>query len=358
MSSGWDAGFAPTWQDRQLRFDAPVSSLKPRKGEFEIDSINSVEDSKGNNGERGFLVITNLRIIWASHNAPRTNLSIGLDSIIKLSIKQAKSRLRGSIQALFVLAKWQKQKYEFIFTSLVRKSPRLFTTAQAVFRSYETTRLYRDLKLRGALLQNKQLSLLPLEQVYQKVQGVWNLSSDQGNLGTFYITNVRVVWHANLAENFNVSIPYVQMAVLRIRPSKFGPALVCHVHKSAGGYVLGFRLDPPEELQRVFKEIKALRKVFASKPIFGIEYTVEAVQKSLDDVRVARKDDDFDIIETDGHAGGISLGARRYIKNVEMGEAEGDGGGPPNVVFNPDLGLALEELPDSLAPQDLWNLYV
>ena len=40
--------------------------------------------------------------------------------------------------------------------------------------------------------------------------GVWNLSSDQGNLGTFFITNVRLVWHANMAENFNVSIPYLQ----------------------------------------------------------------------------------------------------------------------------------------------------
>ena len=70
----------------------------------------------------------------------------------------------------------------------------MFTTAQAVFRAYETTRMYRDLKLRGALLQNKQLVLLPLEKVYEKVNGVWNLSSDQGNLGTFFITNVRVVW--------------------------------------------------------------------------------------------------------------------------------------------------------------------
>ena len=33
----------------------------------------------------------------------------------------------------------------------------------------------------------------------------------QGNLGTFYITNVRVVWHANLNEQFNVSIPYLQI---------------------------------------------------------------------------------------------------------------------------------------------------
>lgn len=44
-----------------------------------------------------------------------------------------------------------------------------------------------------------------------QVEGVWNLSSDQGNLGCFFLTNVRLVWHANLAQNFNVSIPYMQM---------------------------------------------------------------------------------------------------------------------------------------------------
>lgn len=47
-----------------------------------------------------------------------------------------------------------------------------------------------------------------------QIDGVWNLSSDQGNLGSFFVTNIRVVWHAALAENFNVSIPYVQMVSL------------------------------------------------------------------------------------------------------------------------------------------------
>ena len=41
--------------------------------------------------------------------------------------------------------------------------------------------------------------------------GVWNLSSEQGNLGSFFFTNVRVVWHANSAANFNVSLPYMQI---------------------------------------------------------------------------------------------------------------------------------------------------
>lgn len=39
--------------------------------------------------------------------------------------------------------------------------------------------MYRDFKLRSAVIQNKQLRLLPQEHVYDKINGVWNLSSDQ-----------------------------------------------------------------------------------------------------------------------------------------------------------------------------------
>lgn len=46
-------------------------------------------------------------------------------------------------------------------------------------RAYETSKMYRDFKLRSALIQNKQLRLLPQEHVYDKINGVWNLSSDQ-----------------------------------------------------------------------------------------------------------------------------------------------------------------------------------
>lgn len=89
------------------------------------------------------------------------------------------------------MTKFNNSRFEFIFTSLVKNSPRLFTTVQAVYRSYETTKLYRDLKLRGAIIKEKQLIMLPEEDVINKVEGVWNLSSDQGNLGTFFVTNVR-----------------------------------------------------------------------------------------------------------------------------------------------------------------------
>ena len=35
------------WQDREIRFDALPQLLQNRRGEVTIDSINSVEDTKG-----------------------------------------------------------------------------------------------------------------------------------------------------------------------------------------------------------------------------------------------------------------------------------------------------------------------
>lgn len=121
------------WQDRELRFDSKPILLACRRGEKVIDSINSVEDTKGNNGERGSLIVTNLRILWIAHANSKINLSIGLNSIISVNIRKAKSKLRGRTQALCVLAKFTS-RFEFIFTSLVKNSPRLFTTVQAVMR--------------------------------------------------------------------------------------------------------------------------------------------------------------------------------------------------------------------------------
>ena len=45
---------------------------------------------------------------------------------------------------------------------------------------------------------------------------IFYISLFQGNLGIFYITNVRLVWHANMNESFNVSIPYLQMVSKRV----------------------------------------------------------------------------------------------------------------------------------------------
>ena len=126
--------------------------------------------------------------------------------------------------------------------------------SKAVMRAYETSKLYRDLKLRGFVVKDGDLILLPEEQVYSKISGVWNLSSDQGNLGTFFLTNIRLVWHAHLASNFNVSIPYLQIKSIKLRASKFGQALVLESYATAGGYILGFKV-----IDRVIEYFRILR---------------------------------------------------------------------------------------------------
>lgn len=337
-----------TWQDSEIRFDAPLSQLALRPGEFQIDGIGSVEDTKGNNGEKGMLSITNLRLIWQCQRNSKVNLSIGYGAIISLNIRNANSRLRGSTQALFVMTKFNAARFEFVFTNLVKESPRLFTTVQAVYRAYDTSRLYRDLKLRAAIVKGKQLVQLPGEEICSRVDGVWNLSSDQGNLGTFFITNIRVVWFAKQSENFNVSIPYMQIRQVRIRDSKFGPALVVDTTARSGGYVLGFRLDPKEALDTVFKEVKSLHEIFGRKPIFGVQYSVEEQPASMESLTTKRETDDVEIIGGGAEDGTATTMAAYYADDGHSSERD--------IVLSDELGIAIEAPPEGLTLKSLWGV--
>lgn len=203
----------------------------------------------------------------------------------------------------------------------------------AITRAYETSKLYRDLKLRGSIVKDGELILLPQEQIFAKIAGVWNLSSEQGNLGSFFLTNVRVVWHANLATNFNVSLPYMQivshtsfylfisytffcycdflfMGVLvlqksiRLRESKFGRALVLETFPKAGGYILGFRVDPQDRIGEVYQEIHSLFQIYSVAPIFGVDFTLEAETPNLDQLLQPKVSEDTELIDDheDTHA--------------------------------------------------------
>lgn len=83
-----------------------------------------------------------------------------------------------------------------------------------------SSKLYRELKLRSAVVHKKQIKILPQEQIYSNLHGVWNLSSDQGSLGTLIITNVRLVWFADMNEGFNISLPHLQIATVSCLPKQ------------------------------------------------------------------------------------------------------------------------------------------
>lgn len=54
-----------------------------------------VEDTKGNNGDQGEFVITNLRLLWISKKSKRTNISVGYNCVTAVNVKTANSRLKG-----------------------------------------------------------------------------------------------------------------------------------------------------------------------------------------------------------------------------------------------------------------------
>uniref|UniRef100_K1QJC8 Bardet-Biedl syndrome 5-like protein n=1 Tax=Magallana gigas TaxID=29159 RepID=K1QJC8_MAGGI len=101
------------WEDRDVRFDINPNQMKMRPGEKLIDALNAVEDTKGNNGDRGRLMVTNLRIIWHSLALPRVNLSIGFNCVINISTKTAQSKLRGQTEAFYEERSFTTNSFDF-----------------------------------------------------------------------------------------------------------------------------------------------------------------------------------------------------------------------------------------------------
>ncbi|XP_061413364.1 Bardet-Biedl syndrome 5 protein homolog isoform X2 [Lethenteron reissneri] len=290
-----NAASGTLWEDREVRFDVSPQLMKPRAGEFVLDTMESVEDTKGNNGESGRLVVTNLRVLWNSESFYRINLTIGFNCVISIEKRLVNSKLRGHTEALYILTKCGNTRFEFIFTNLESGSPRLFTSILTVCRAYGTSKMYRDLKLRAAIISDGNLRLLPGEEMCRRLDGVWNLSSEQGNLGSFFITNIRVVWFAATNMCFNVSIPFLQIRSVKLRDSKFGAALVIECTQQSGGYVLGFRADPPDLMRTMSQELQSLHRVFAAKPDMGVRFHMEEMPAPLEKVKEAQVDDDMEL---------------------------------------------------------------
>ncbi|XP_015609826.1 Bardet-Biedl syndrome 5 protein homolog [Cephus cinctus] len=331
------------WQDNEVRFDVPFSQIQFRVGELLIDRLDMIEDTKGNNGDIGRLLVTNLRIVWHSVSLPRINLSIGYNTFVTATTKIVNSIHGGQTQALHILTSFQNCRYEFIFTNQMPKCSRHYTSVIGVYRAYISSKIYREVKLRVRIIQEGRLILLPQEKVHTKLPGVWNLSTEQGNVGTFIVTNIRLVWFADMNHQFNVSVPYITVASTNIRTSKFGTVLVVTSNEANGGYVLGFRMDSIEKLNFLHKEITALLATYKRSPIFGVEYTFEhqavTQQPDISEENFKEIQDSNDEIS---HVFGL------YFSDGGQQQRE------PK--FSNYLGLAVEEPKEGSTLQTLWEL--
>ncbi|KAI8470367.1 MAG: Bardet-Biedl syndrome 5 protein [Monoraphidium minutum] len=352
------------WQDREVRFDLAPADLACRRGEDVLDYMEHVEDTKGNNGEPGELTVTNLRITWVCRRNRRTSISVGLDCITQISVRPAASRLRGDVSALYLLTRHGSQRYEFVFTALDPGAGGPELLAVGVSQAYEASRLYRELKLRGAVVSDGELRLMPSEQAYSKISGVTNLSSDAGALGSFFITNVRLVWYSAAAEGFSISLPYLQMKSVRVSDSKFGPCLVLETTLRAGGYVLGFKAEPQETLDYIHKEISSLWQVYSQAPVFGVQYDASGVRggeaataaQQAAAAALASEEEDVRILGEEACPKTDTWAAACYGAD---GGAGGPGGGceAREPVYSRDLGLAVEAPRDpGVTVRQLWSV--
>ncbi|KAL4708016.1 hypothetical protein ACJJTC_014536 [Scirpophaga incertulas] len=280
----------------ELMIDEVIHYLKLRPGEKIFDRIEPIEDTKGNSGTKGRMVVTNLRIIWHSLGSPRINLSIGLNCVISTNTKMVSSGLRGTTQALYVLAAYKTNRYEFVFTNVAPNCVRHYTSVVGVQKSYAASRMYRDLKLRSALIHNKELRMLPLEKI-------------------------------------------------SIRDSKFGEALVFVVRPSSGGYVLGFRADPKDRLRPLLTELQALHQAYTEKPIFGVEMTWGNEPAKPETC-------DIEELEEIGEPRG-EMGPHLYLAS-QLAQKKGDEVIQP--VHSSYLGLAIEPLKEGFTLKSLFEV--
>lgn len=148
------------------------------------------------------------------------------------------------------------------------------------------------------------------------------------------------------------------MVQIRVRDSKYGPALVIHTLYTAGGYVLGFRVDPVDRLRTVFKELSSLYTIHGATPIFGVFYeprNVAAVQQSTEEAPLSVADH----VEVDQSAAATEISTKiaSYLADDHV-DGGGSGGGTamPKPVYNDELGFAIEPIKEGYTLADLWEV--
>lgn len=375
------------WHDREIKFDVPKNQLALRIGEKALDTIINIEDSKGNNGDVGTMMFTNLRLLWFCNENVKINLSIGYDCILGSEIKTTTSKVGGETKGLCIKCRYNNNRFEFVFNAVNSTSSQIFTSFHAIYRSYDTSRLYRDMKMKGFLTQDKNPISLPSEKMISKYLSVANVVNEQAVNGTFFITNVRIIWFSNTVDNFNVSLPWIQVKSIKLKDSKHGKLIMFETSKLTSSSVFGFRFN--ENLENVFKEVMTTYKTYIENPILGVDVgdlklgvfandnapnvstnssnnvnqykktetnqQEEINQRTADYnkmlAKLTREQPDVEVIESNYFNEQSNMLYYMTSNNEKKNTVQ-------DIVFSPELGLAVEKLPDGVKLEDLWKIII
>lgn len=323
------------WQHNEIHLDMRKERIELRNGEYILDRVNNIEDSKGNSGEGGSFLFTNLRLVWFLNKNYQVNISIGYDTVLSVQEDEESNKVVGKRKTFSLSCKKNENRYEFMFASYDSNAPNLTDIFNSAMKNFDESRLYRDVKLKGNFIVNQQLSLLKGEKVYHKTGEVHNLSYSKSTVGLMILTNVRFIWFSDINETLNLSIPLSQ-----IKEVKVTDCLVLAVGKGANTTNQKFKFATDEEnnVGRVIDAIKALDK----------QTILDAQQGEEDKVFGNMQIEESSEVEENAYPGGnIAL----YLVNGNERKNTAT-----EIEFNLSLGLAIEKLPEGKTIENYWKV--
>ena len=351
------------WQDRQVIFNASKSEFIFGKGEETYKTMSSIEDLKAN--EIGTFIFTNLRLIWYNNKNPKANQSIGYDCIDSLEKKTSDSMMTGQSNILSIHCKVDKNRYELEYRHLSENNHDPYINLTNILKLYEEGRLYREMKQNYEDIidkDNKILILLKNEKMIDTIKNISiniNNESDTGNykssnMGTLYITNIRVIWISDKNNNYNITIPYIQISASNgeNNPS-FGISLKIKLTRIYNYFTVLFYAKSGKINEQFCEDFQKKMIKNLQSPILGISLMKkgEGVQDKLK-AKIAKIADivygQEEISENneDEQAGMVYLINEGRNKQNSINDIE----------FSKELGIACQKLPENVTINDLWKI--
>jgi hypothetical protein len=88
---------------------------------------------------------------------------------------------------------------------------------------------------------------------------------------------------------------------------------VLETFAKAGGYILGFRVDPQDRINDVFQEINSLFQVYSVAPLFGVDFTLESEAPNIEQLLQPKVTEDTELIDDREDTHAIAVRARLHV---------------------------------------------
>ena len=370
------------WQDRYVKIDCNKKDISLRKGEESYEILKLIKDSKNPNGAIGTFLFTNLRLIWYENGNLKNNFSIGYDTIIDLSEKKTESKIdvdNEIITSLCIKCKDNDNEYEFLFTSIAEKDINLKTSLSNILKIYEVGRYYRDIKVKGAdivVFKEKKLNQLPDENILNTLNGI-SYINNQGNYpGILILTNLRIVWLSIQYENFNLTIPWIQMSKIQSKSdSKYEKLISVTIKNYFGGKIYNFYIAKSNLFDKILDDMTKAMFYYQEDPLLGVNIN----KLMIDDNKANKpKKDKNELTPQEQHPKKVNKIDEHFKKVVNkyftdedeidnnnfngissiylLNDYKNKQNNINDIVFSKELGCAIEKLPDKVTIDNLWKI--